>query len=193
MTKFISKACNFIIRNDDVAYDTKIEELKEFCEICDKYGYKIIQAITPMGVGGHYARSTMTNELIKLRSLKRFEDNKQVVEFLKIRDDLIGVHGLWHTHAPNEDEIKKAKEMLVKLGFKPTYFVPPFNEGYYPKEIDGLVVSQLDFKKGDLLETFLHSDKIPTSPIMYLHSWRFQKGKYGCSFEKLEGLFKRLI
>ena len=39
-----------IIRNDDVAFDTDINELKQFCEICDKYNFKILQAITVRGI-----------------------------------------------------------------------------------------------------------------------------------------------
>lgn len=179
----------FIIRNDDVAFDTKIEEIKKFCEICDKYGYTIIQSITPMGVGGHYARAEMTNELIKLRSPRRFEDNKQVLEFLKSRNDLIGVHGLWHTHNSTEEEIKKGKELLQELDFNPTYFVPPFNEGEYPETVVGLTTCQLDFKKGDLLETFLKEGE-PTSPIMYLHSWRFNNKWF--TFDQLDQCLGRL-
>src|SRR5258706_1517278 len=114
----------FIIRNDDVAFDTDIDEIKKFCEICDKYGYKIIQAITLVGEC-RKSRATMNNEEIRLISFKRFEENKEVVEFLKSRNDFIAVHGLWHTHTPTIEEIKKGKELLIGLGFNPTYFVPP--------------------------------------------------------------------
>lgn len=179
----------FIIRNDDVAFDTKIEEIKKFCEICDKYGYTIIQSITPLGVGGHYAKATMTDELIKLRSPRQFKDNKKVIEFLESRNDLIGVHGLWHTHQPAEAEIKKAKELLQELGFNPTYFVPPFNEGNYPETVAGLTTCQLDLKKGELLETFL-KEGTPTAPIMYLHSWRFNNKWF--TFEHLDKCLERL-
>lgn len=181
----------FIIRNDDIAFDTSLEEIKRFSEVCDKYGYKIIQSITPIGAGGRYGRAAMTNDQIKLLSFRRFDENKEVLEFLKARNDLIAVHGLWHTHVPSEEEVRTAKSILEGLGFNPTYFVPPFNEGDYQPKVVDLTTSQLDFRKGDLLETYLDNGE-PTSPIMYLHSWRFQTGKYGYSFEKLDKCLARL-
>lgn len=179
----------FIIRNDDIGFDTEIEEIKQFCEICDKYGYQIIQAITPIGLSGKYARNAMTNEQIKLLSFKRFDENKEVLEFLKSRKDFIGVHGLWHTHAPTKEEISSAKAILQELGLNPTYFVPPFNEGDYGEEIDGLKVSKLSQEKGQRLEDFLNNGT-PSFPIMYLHSWRFNHKYY--KFKHLDRCLERL-
>lgn len=167
----------FLIRNDDLAFDTPIEEIKRFCEVCDKHGFRIIQSITPIGAGGRYARASMTNDSIKLLSFRRFEENKEVLEFLKERSDFIGVHGLWHTHAPTEAEILKGKEMLQELGLNPTYFVPPFNEGEYPPEVAGLITCKLSLENGERLEDFLN-DKTPNAPIMYLHSWRFNNNYF---------------
>lgn len=179
---------NFIIRNDDIGVDTSLRKLKKFCDICDKYGYKIIQCITPLGIGGKFARSNLTNEQIRLLSLQKFEENKRVLDYLKSRNDFIAVHGLWHTHSPSEAEINLAKQILIGLGLNPTYFVPPFNEGDYPKTIAGLTVSQLSMEKGERLEDFLHSGT-PTSPIMYLHYWRFDRNY---SFEDLDKCLERL-
>src|SRR5437773_1858953 len=92
----------FLIRNDDVAFDTRINEIKTFCEICDRHGFKIIQAITPIG------------ECRKVNSRMQ------------------------------NDDIKMAS-----------------------------------FKKG-----------IPTHPIMYLHSWRFNEGWY--TFDKLNKCLERI-
>lgn len=179
----------FLIRNDDVAFDTKIDEIKQFCNICDKHGFRIIQAITPVGLSGRRARAIMTNEQIRLLSFMRFEENREVCEFLKGRNDLIGVHGLWHTHAPTSDEVETAKTILERLGFKPTYFVPPFNEGEYPEQVDGLNTCKLSMEKGDRLEDFLNKGE-PKSPIMYLHSWRFDKVHY--TFDQLDQCLDRL-
>jgi hypothetical protein len=179
----------FIIRNDDVGFDTELEEIKRFCEICDKYGFQIIQAITPIGLSGRRARSAMNNEDIKLLSFNRFDENQEVVEFLLKRRDIIGVHGLWHTHEPTIKEIKKGKEILQSLGFNPTYFVPPFNEGDYEPEVEGLITSKLSMENGDLLELYLH-EGTPTAPIMYLHSWRFNHVKY--KWKHLEQCLSRL-
>jgi len=179
-----------IIRNDDVAYDTKLTELKKFCEICDKYKVKIIQAITPFGDCLKDKSAKLTNDQIKALSLGKFSDNKEVVNYLLSRDDLIAVHGLWHTHYPSLDEIKKAKEILTNLGFKPTYFVPPFNEGDYDNKVLDLKTSILSDKKGERLESFLDKG-VPSSKTVYLHSWRFDDNWY--TFEKLESCLKRIM
>lgn len=164
----------FVIRNDDVAFDTEVSHLQKFCDICDKYGFRIIQAIIPIG---EYckARATMTNEEIWASSDMTFAQNQALVDYLKNRNDLIGVHGLWHTHSPTEMDIKVGKGLLTHWGFKPTYFVPPFNEGDYPDEVVGLKTCKLDMAKGERLEDFLMRAGIPTSPIAYCHSWRFGK------------------
>lgn len=178
----------FIIRNDDVAFDTGLDEIKKFCEICDRYGYKIIQAITVIGECRR-SRATMTNDNIRLASFRRFSENKELVEFLKSRNDYIAVHGLWHTHEPTEEEIVTAKSILEELGFKPTHFVPPFNEGDYQSEIAGLTTCKLSLEKGERLEDFINQG-IPTAPIMYLHSWRFTNNYF--TFGQLDRCLARL-
>ena len=115
------------------------------------------------------------------------DKNKKVLEYLKSRNDLIGVHGLWHTHKPNIEEIKTARSILVGLGFNPEYFIPPFNEGDYPEEFAGLKTCKLS--KRERLEDFLDKG-IPEAKIMYLHSWRFDTGWY--TFDKLDKCLQRL-
>ncbi|MEO6508403.1 MAG: DUF2334 domain-containing protein [Patescibacteria group bacterium] len=179
----------FIIRNDDVAFDTTIEEIKRFCDICDTYGYNILHAITPIGETQKITSKRMTNEQIRTMSSKLFNENKEVLTYLQNRQDIIGIHGLWHTHKPSIEEIKTAQYILQGLGFNPTYFIPPFNEGEYPEKIDGLTVNTLSMKKGERLEDFLETG-IPQADIMYLHSWRFKNDWY--TFEALEACLKRL-
>jgi len=155
-----------IIRNDDVSSDTTMEDIKWFCELCDEYGVKPLQAITLNG-DTHDIDIKMTNEEIRKRCTC-VEDNTELIDYLLQRNDLIGVHGLWHTHSPSEEEIDEAKERLINMGFNPTYFVTPFNEGNYQDSICGLKVSQLTQR----LEDYLHEGK-PIDEIAYLHSWRF--------------------
>lgn len=178
----------FLIRNDDVAFDSDINEIKRFCEIADKYGYQILHAIIPIGESRKIKSGRMTNDQIRAASSKSFSENREVLEYLKSRQDLIGIHGLWHTHKPNEEEIKTAKSILQGLGFNPTYFIPPFNEGDYPKEIMGLKTCKLSMKKGERLEDFLDKGT-PRAEIMYLHSWRFTAGWY--TFDMLEKCLQR--
>lgn len=184
-----NKREKFIIRNDDVAFDTRLEEIRRFCEICDTYGYRILHAITPMGEPRKITSKRMANEQIKAMSSRLFGENKEVVEYLKKRRDLIGIHGLYHTHKPGEEEIKTAKAMVEGLGFHPTYFVPPFNEGSYPEEIVGLKTCRLSMKNGERLEDFLDAG-VPKAEIMYLHSWRFDNDWH--TFDALEQCLRRL-
>lgn len=179
----------FLIRNDDVAFDTKLEEIKQFCQIADKYGYRILHAIIPIGEYRKIKSSRMTNDQIRQVSSRLFSENRAVYEYLKSRQDLIGVHGLWHTHKPNIEEIKTGKVILQGLGFNPTYFIPPFNEGDYPKDFVGLKTCKLSMKKGERLEDFLNKG-MPGADIMYLHSWRFVNGWY--TFDMLEKCLQRL-
>jgi len=176
----------FIIRNDDVNYDTKIDDLRKFCELCDEFGYHIIQAITPLGEC-RKARVFMTNDEIKVASPRTLEENPEVIKYLKSRKDSIGVHGLWHTHKPTIVEIDTADAFLRSLDFYPTYFVPPFNEGYYPG--NGLETCCLS-EPHDNLEKYLDEGS-PPGPIAYLHSWRFFDKNY-YTFDKLKKCFQRL-
>lgn len=179
----------FIIRNDDVAFDTKLEEIRRFCEICDKYGYQILQAITPLGETRKIKSRRMTNDQIRAVSGRLFSENGEVLNYLKGRQDLTGVHGLWHTHQPNLEEVRTAKSILQGLGLNPTYFIPPFNEGDYSENFAGLKVCKLSMKKGERLEDFL-TDGTPETEMLYLHSWRFNDDWY--TFEILEKCLQRL-
>ena len=179
----------FLIRNDDVASDTKLEEIREFCRICDMFGYRILHAIIPIGESKKIKSGKMTNDQIRAASSRLFSENLEVLNYLKSRQDLIGVHGLWHTHVPTEEEIKTAGSILQGLGLTPTYFVPPFNEGEYLAEISGLKTCKLSAEKGERLEDFLTSGT-PSADIMYLHSWRFDNNWY--TFDALERCLQRL-
>ena len=179
----------FLIRNDDVAFDTTFEEINKFCGICDKYGYKILHAIIPIGEARKIKSARFSNDQIRATSHRLFSENKAVLEYLKDRQDLIGIHGLWHTHKPSVEEIETAKSILQGLGLNPTYFIPPFNEGNYPDQIAGLRVCNLSMKKGERLEDFLDKGT-PKAQILYLHSWRFVSGWY--TFDMLEKCLQRL-
>jgi len=172
------------IRNDDVAFDTDVEHLKKFNEICDRYGFKIIQAITVRGIC-RPIDSKMSNDEIKRMSDVSVFDNKELIDYLKTRDDIFAVHGYWHTHEPTKEDIKQAKQELKEHGLEPTFFVTPFNEGTYPKKIQGLIVSQIT----ERLESFIDGGT-PTDEIVYLHSWRFDGSWY--TLNQLESCLQRI-
>jgi hypothetical protein len=172
-----------IVRNDDVAYDTKLSEIETFCNICDKHGFKIMQCITPKGFVKPID-SKMTNEEIReVAGNSMFKENREVYDYLKGRDDLIAVHGFYHEHRPTVEDISRGEIQLIEWGFSPTYYVPPFNEetaGY-----QGLTVSA----KTQRLEDY-HKGGIPTDEICYLHSWRYDNAWY--RFEDLDRTLERI-
>lgn len=85
----------FLIRNDDVAFDTKLEEIKQFCEIADKHGYQILHAIIPIGESRKIKSAKMTNDQIRAVSSRLFGENREVLEYLKGRQDLRLVFSGW--------------------------------------------------------------------------------------------------
>lgn len=166
-----------IIRNDDVAFDTNVAELKWFCELCDKYGHQILQCITPLGILQPIDYRMSNQQIVALGGKNTIFDNLPLMDFMRSRQrnmkDLYAVHGLWHSHVPSYTDIFLSKAMIQSHGFYPTFFVPPFNEGAYPEKVHGLTVSQLtqrleDYHPGGSLE-----NEIPTDEIVYLHSWRY--------------------
>lgn len=171
------------IRNDDVSADTSLEEIKTFCEICDKHDVKIIHCITLRGKC-QPIDVKMTNEEI-LKDDANFFDNKEVVEYLKTRKDEIAVHGLWHTHVPTQEDVLEATKSLTANDLSPNWFVPPFNEGSYPSVFCGLKVLQFI----DRLESFL-DEGTPKTEEVYLHSWRFNNSWF--TFKQLDDCLIRL-
>jgi hypothetical protein len=156
-----------IIRNDDVSVDSTMEDIVWFSELCDKYGFKVLQCVTVRG-NTHKIDSRMGNDEIRNLGGGFVFENVELINYLKGREDLIAVHGLWHTHQPTMEDIRDAKVFLEENGLKPTFFVPPFNEGEYGDSVYGLDVSQ----KTQRLEDYLLGGA-PSDKVVYLHSWRF--------------------
>lgn len=168
-----------IIRNDDPAFDTDLENYKTFCEICDKYGFQIIQAIVPIGKVQEIKREWSDSDIFRYSGFNMLFDNEDVYPYMLSRvKDIYAVHGLFHFHEPSINQIITAKAMMIEWGLDPIYFVTPFNEG------DEVYLHQVNFQtdlkvsaKTDCLESFLPGYKyqfdIPKTEIVYLHSWRF--------------------
>ena len=182
--KFVKEKTTVLIRNDDVSVDTTLDNIKWFCELCDKFGLEIVHCITPLGET-HGIHFQMTDDdIVSIGKKKTIFDNWELITYLKSRKDEIAVHGLWHSHSPSINDILIAKNILISIGLLPTYFVPPFNEGYYLGDICGLKLLQ----EIPNVEHFLDSGK-PQSDKAYLHSWRF--GSWYPQ-EKLEKCFARI-
>lgn len=179
-----------IIRNDDVAADTTLREIRTFCEICDRYGVGIIHAVTPLGnVRG--VRASMGNATIRrVTGTDRFGEGP-AAEYLRGRWDEYAVHGLWHTHAPELWEVWVGHTLLRDAGIRATWFVPPFNEGSYSASIDCQCCGEkLELlQRAPRLEEFLEAGD-PAAEVVYLHSWRFEYGPF--RWGQLERCLERL-
>jgi len=167
-----------ILRNDDVAADTPIEELTKFCEICDKHGVYVVHSIILIGNWGsaqrpgHASWGEMSDaEIKRISGDALFSDNRPVVEFLKARPDGIAVHGLRHTRDQSEKDIRTAKGMLEKLGLRPQFFVAPWNETRWKKSVAGL-----EFLIGNPHLNEYKEQNPPANGILFTHSWCFQDG-----------------
>lgn len=175
----------FIVRNDDVSADCPLDDLKRFCDICDSRGFKILHGIVLCGETLKIDYR-MDNEQIKsLGPNRRIFEHGQLIDFLTSRDDLIAVHGLWHTHVPTIEEIADAKRMLIGVSLIPTYFIPPFNEGDYGANVCGLKVSTADAQN---IEHYFQTSDVPTTEIAYTHFWRYSRWY---PWESLENVLDR--
>lgn len=160
-----------IVRNDDVAADTSLSHLEKFCAVCDRAGVRIMQAITVAGRCLPVERDMSNSEILSVVRGVNFSDRSDLISFLRSRNDLIAVHGLYHTHEPTLPEIKLAANILSGLGLPPAYFVPPFNEGDYGSNCNGLLVSAGEAVK---IETaIVRGRAMEDCEVGYLHSWRF--------------------
>lgn len=177
------------IRNDDAPWGQSLDELKSFCELCDKYKVKIIQAIPIFGEC-YDIDSSWSNERIMEYATHTVPAEK--IDYLRSRNDLISVHGEYHSHYPSKWEIRNAKMILESWGLKPSYYTPPFNE-YNGVDTCGLTLSVMNLRNGERLEDYLEGMPLEgkTPPkFTYLHSWRFFRGVYKLSSleELLDGL-----
>ncbi len=160
-----------IVRNDDVAADTRLEHLKAFCEVCDRAGLQVMHAITPFGICIGIDRDWDNDRIQEAGRSHTISERTDILDYLRGRSDLIAVHGLFHTHVPIPEEIETARLALTIMGLPPTHFVPPFNEGHF-----GAVVCGLDVSAGDAVKLescIVRGVKPPVADCGYLHSWRF--------------------
>jgi len=185
-----------IIRNDDIGFSTDINEIYKFCEICDKYGFKIIQAITLIGHTIDIDSGWDNDKIFDYSCTgQTFKDNTEVFDFLLNRDDFIGTHGFRHTHRPTKKDQQTCCEILHVWGFAPTYAVLPFNEQSeeYDDRVCGLKVLGKSQRLEDYLEGMSMYGQTPTDPIIYCHSWRFKDGnQFGYSWEKLDACLRTI-
>lgn len=186
-----------LFRNDDISSDTKLEELERFCDIFDKYGFKIIHGVTIFGPLIPMD-SSWSNQNIDLICIEKFTDNKDVIEYLFSRNDEIAVHGYKHYHYLNIEQdmgygVGIAKRTLEDIFQRPVkYFIPPFNEhdaltDYYCSKYDLEILDS----KGEHLELYLDREPPNIDTNWRCHSWRFYS-VYIDGYAKLDVLLGKI-
>lgn len=164
-----------LVRNDDVAASTSLAEISRFCSLCDEYGFPVMHCVTLHGWMPTVDCNMTDAEIVERAVAFHFADNRAVIRYLRKRDDVIAVHGLYHTHQHLEQSVMQAVAELNRLEFDPTWFVPPFNEGHWPATFCGLRVSATCPRLEDYL-----TEGVPPKDceIAYCHSWRFELGPW---------------
>lgn len=138
-------------RNDDVSWDTSLNDFTSFCEVFHKYGFTQVHGITlygktntlyeyadtPVEYEGHDTLARLDNNSIRqLSSQFSFEERVDLIEYLNSITDEIALHGLYHTDYSRMTFDEQKHEIMVGLEIlqrlfpkkKITYFIPPFNK-----------------------------------------------------------------
>jgi hypothetical protein len=208
-------------RNDDVSWDTSLEEFKIFCGVFHKYGLTQVHGITlngytntlnkrgdtPVEFEGNDSLANLDNQVIrKLSDRNSFEERVDLIDYLNSIPDGIALHGLYHadyskmTNDEQEDEIMRGLEILRRLfpQKKITYFIPPFNR---TNEFTYKVCSELKLKvlttAGVHLESELDNLVMRRNTWYRYHHHRFYPESvfsyYDLSIEKLDAALNKAM
>ncbi len=198
------------IRNDDVHVATDLAHLKGFCEICDRHGAKIIQAVTPVGdlrplysdAAGEWCNLKIGVRTVAESDWPCIMQNHDLWGYLSMhrdRDgDEIALHGWQHINYKYEDQEKFLRDWELGKRFlewlfdrQVTRFVAPFNE--VTAEMLATPGVEVLHSAGPHLENIiLGREPIPEKPdglIFRCHSWRFGER---FSYEQLDEVLKRI-
>ncbi len=204
-------------RNDDVSADTCMERFREFCAIFRKYRLDQVHGITLRGRTNSYFEhegdpveyeglpnvAKLPNSLIrKLSDDVRFEERRDLVNYLRESPDEIALHGLYHTDYAAMSGVEQLEEMRNGLDLlkqllprkRIRYFIAPFNrtnpETY---RVAGQLGLRVLAAEGVHLEERLHDLRIePETWYRYHHHRFYPESTYRYSDLSLELLDKAL-
>ena len=137
-------------RNDDVSWDTPFNDFREFCQAFWRHHFVQVHGVTLRGRTCVFATfgpdgtqyegvaplSKLPNsEIRRLSQPYRFEERRDLIDFLAASPDEIALHGLYHTdHSVMSEtelrsEISEGLELLDRLFPNKIvrYFIAPFN------------------------------------------------------------------
>ncbi len=146
----LSRADRPRFRNDDVSWDTSLEDFRRFCAVFHQYGQSQIHGITLRGnthvVYAHHGAeveyegfetiANLDNATIRrLSAGKNFEDRADLIDWLNAITDELALHGLYHTDysiMSDQEQDRDIGEGLALMrtlfpGKRVRYFIAPFN------------------------------------------------------------------
>lgn len=218
---FTPKFAETIFRNDDVGFDTNLEEFKSFCTIFHNYGLVQLHGINLYGNTSckylFYGRTSQYPDFnpVDLHSYEKCKkksepyyigDNRQLIEYLNQIPDPLALHGLFHSDYANMtyDEqmrdigegLRLMKELFPKK--EVDVFIAPFNS-YNDDTIEvckyfGL---RLSAKEGEHLEELISLNEGPIldGQLYRYHHHRFYEEStfdyYDLSLEKLDKYLRK--
>lgn len=208
-------------RNDDVSFETNLDNFKKFCELFHKYNLNQIHGITlkgrthslflhnekPVEYENKVSLAYWSNEQIMKYSEKElFEERNDIIKFINSIPDEIALHGLYHTDYSVMEAAQQRRHINIGLKKLETlfpeklvrYFIAPFNRTNSSlfkvcKEFDLEVLHT----NGTHLESTLDNNKIKTGMWYRYHHHRFYPAsKYNyhvLNFQKLEKFLSTVI
>jgi len=206
-------------RNDDVSWDTSLENLKRFSAVFHKHGQTQIHGVCLHGctnaayrygdVAAEYdgfdTISRLNNaEIRRLSQGKEIRARQDLVAWLNECPDEVALHGLYHTDyskmSREEQELDIAEGLkLMRLLFpnkRVSYFIAPFNRtNVHTYDVAARHGLQVVAAEGVHLEANLDNLEINPGHWYRYHHHRFypesQFDFYQLSIEKLEAAFDR--
>lgn len=146
----LHKNSSILLRNDDVSFDTNMDNFRKFCSFFTKNGFKQIHGVTingntntlykynndPVEYENKANISTLSYDaIVELSSNKNISSRTELIKFLNDSRDEVALHGLYHTDYSKMSETQQREDIsrgLAELGQlfplkKIEYFIPPFN------------------------------------------------------------------
>jgi hypothetical protein len=206
-------------RNDDVSWETPLDQFSKFCHVFRKFRLRQVHGITIYGStrtvllrGGTPVQYEGVEDIAKVPNSKIrelalnecFEQRTDIIGFLSNSIDEIALHGLFHTDYSMMDDDEQRKEIgegLRILGRifprkEICYFIAPFNKtGEHTAAICGEFGLDLLAGTGVHLEEQLHRLRIVPDTWYRYHHHRFYREStftyYKLSVQSLERAFSK--
>lgn len=197
---------NLLWRNDDISWDSDIDQLISIQKIFEKHGQKEVYSVVPFGRAiydsDNYSHDMPLSELENIIGDKPLSSNQKVVQFLKDsigRGHGVSMHGWKHTRVTDYEPEEQLERMLIAKSYleelletEVQYFVPPFNH-YNRETIMVCETANLPMSQGGgQLEKLIDEERFEPHSMYWYHYYRFFTTP-GLSLERLDDWLTRLL